>query len=73
MMDPSGGNRNVMPNDTGLYNQQTAMASSGMYNPMMMGGYNSSSGSVEGLTVQCDMVNSQKKNLKKLSCFHFAV
>lgn len=68
-MDPSGGNRNVMSSDTGLYNQQTAMASSGMYNPMMMGGYNSSSGSMEGLSVHCDMVNSQVNVLPPMGTF----
>ena len=51
MMDPSGGSHN----EPGLCNQQTAMAGPGVYNPMMIGGYNSNPGSVEGLSVQCDI------------------
>ncbi|XP_055995482.1 uncharacterized protein LOC125645798 isoform X2 [Ostrea edulis] len=65
-MDPSGGGRNVMPHDSGLYGQQTALASAGIYNPMMM----SNSGSnVEGLSVQCDIVNSPVNVLPSMGTF----
>ncbi|XP_061173168.1 methyl-CpG-binding domain protein 5-like isoform X2 [Saccostrea echinata] len=69
-MDPSSGGQNAMSNDPSLYGQQTALASAGMYNQMMMGGYSANSGSgVEGLSVQCDMVNSQVNVLPSMGTF----
>ncbi|XP_062617464.1 LOW QUALITY PROTEIN: methyl-CpG-binding domain protein 5-like [Saccostrea cucullata] len=69
-MDPSNGGQNAMSNDPGLYGQQTALASAGMYNQMMMGGYSTNAGSgVERLSVQCDMVNSQVNVLPSMGTF----